>query len=47
MTDGLERLALAYGWPPAVGQDMDPGTFAQWVQRADRVLKTMGGVTRR
>lgn len=40
--DGLELLALAYHWPPDVGRAMEVAEFAQWVQRAERVLQARG-----
>lgn len=42
--DGLELLALAYHWPPDVGRGMDVAEFAEWVKRAERVLKARGGL---
>ena len=40
--DGLEALALAYGWSPEVGRDMSLGEFAEWVERAMRWIKARG-----
>lgn len=37
-------LALAYHWPPAVGREMDVDEFAEWVKRAQQVLKSRGAV---
>lgn len=47
MTNGLERLALAYGWPPDVGRAMDPAEFSEWTRRAEAVLKARAGATPR
>ncbi len=37
--DGLEHLAVAYGWPPSVGREMEPDEFADWVDRAGKWIK--------
>jgi hypothetical protein len=42
--DGLELLALAYHWPPEVGREMELSEFAEWVRRAERVLKARGAI---
>ncbi len=40
--DGLELLALAYHWPPDVGRGMEVNEFAEWVRRAERVIRARG-----
>lgn len=42
--DGLELLALAYHWPPEVGREMEPGEFAEWVRRAERIIRARGAL---
>lgn len=37
--DGLESLALAYGWPPAIGRAFELDEWREWVSRAHRVLR--------
>lgn len=41
--DGLELLALAYHWPPDVGREMEVCEFAEWVRRAERVIRARAG----
>jgi len=36
--DGLEALALAFGWPPSVGRDLSLDEWPDWVARAQRAL---------
>lgn len=42
--DGLELLALAYHWPPEVGRAMDVDEFAEWVRRAEKIIRARGGL---
>lgn len=42
--DGLELLAIAYHWPPSVGREMDVDEYAEWVRRAERLIRARGGL---
>jgi len=42
--DGLELLALAYHWPPEVGREMEPSEFAEWVRRAQALIRARAGL---
>jgi len=41
--DGLEVLAVAYGWPPHVGRDLPVTEFAEWVSRGQRWIRNRFG----
>lgn len=40
--DGMELMALAYHWPPAVVREMDIDEYRQWCRRAQAALKARG-----